>query len=366
MRKIFLILISIIFFSFLLFFISINFPKEKQKPLSLLSKLITQTQNQKVLYIPEHLTLDKIFADNHDWTATLSAEQKITIIATGDYIPARSVNFMATQKNDFTWPVRNVASITANADLTLTNLESPLIANCPVINEGMVFCGSQKHLEGIKLAGIDLVNVANNHFGNYGIDGINETLDILKKNNINFIGNNNIFYQKIKNTTFAFLSYNQIGYKENGISWIDKEQIKKDLSEARKKAQIVIIVFHWGVEYMPQPEEENRQLAHFAIDHGADLVIGNHPHWIQPVEIYHDKLITYAHGNFVFDQEWSEETKQGIIGKYIFYENKLIDAQFTPIKIRNYGQAYLPEGKESQKILDKLKEESQKLQTNQK
>jgi poly-gamma-glutamate synthesis protein (capsule biosynthesis protein) len=99
-----------------------------------------------------------------------------------------------------------------------------------------------------------------------------------------------------------------------------------------------------------------------AIDAGADLVIGNHPHWIQPVELYNGKLITYAHGNFVFDQEWSLETKQGVVGRYTFYDTQLVDVEFLPVLIENYGQPHFLMGAEKQFILDHMYSESQILE----
>ncbi len=91
------------------------------------------------------------------------------------------------------------------------------------------------------------------------------------------------------------------------------------------------------------------------------MIIGNHPHWIQPVEIYMGKLITYAHGNFIMDQEWSLKTKQGIVGKYTFYKEKLVDVNFLPILIENYGQPKFLEENEKEKILEEMKRESLEL-----
>ncbi len=142
----------------------------------------------------------------------------------------------------------------------------------------------------------------------------------------------------------------------------NEKKIEEEIKEARKNADIVIVAFHWGEEYTNQPNKVQRELAHLAIDSGADLIIGNHPHWIQPVEIYKNKLIMYAHGNFVFDQMWSEKTKEGVVGKYTFFDKKLVDAEFLPIKIQSYGQPYFLEGKEKEDILKSLLKESQSIQ----
>ena len=105
-------------------------------------------------------------------------------------------------------------------------------------------------------------------------------------------------------------------------------------------------------------------MGHLAIDSGADLVIGNHPHWVQPIEIYKDKLITYAHGNFVFDQEWSLKTKQGVIGMYTFYNNHLVDVEYLPLQIEDFGQPYFLTGEAKQNILSSMKIQSEDLNKN--
>jgi poly-gamma-glutamate synthesis protein (capsule biosynthesis protein) len=118
----------------------------------------------------------------------------------------------------------------------------------------------------------------------------------------------------------------------------------------------VVVSFHWGVEYVTEPTQRQIDLAHLAIDAGADIILGNHPHWVQPVEIYKDKCIIYAHGNFVFDQEWSEETKRGVVGRYTFYEGKLVDVEYLPIRIVDYGQPYFLKGTEAEQIMKHMKE----------
>ena len=104
-------------------------------------------------------------------------------------------------------------------------------------------------------------------------------------------------------------------------------------------------------------------MAHLAIDSGADLIIGNHAHWIQPLEIYKDKLIMYAHGNFIFDQMWSQETREGVVGKYTFYNKKLVDVEYSPIQIDDYGQPHFVEGEQKERMLKNLHKISHDYQT---
>jgi len=85
-----------------------------------------------------------------------------------------------------------------------------------------------------------------------------------------------------------------------------------------------------------------------AADKTADLVIGNHPHWAQGVELYKGKFIAYAHGNFVFDQMWSLQTREGVVGTYTFYGKKLIAVRYRPVLIENYAQPhFLPAAQEA-------------------
>ncbi len=264
-----------------------------------------------------------------------------TIIATGDIIPARSVNYQTVTRNDFKWPYLKTADILKKADITFVNLETPLLSKCPLTQEGMIFCGDSRNIEGLVYAGVDIVNLANNHAGNYGKEGIDSTINLLNANKISVTGISGATILDIKGLRFAFLGYNDISKSQPGISNVDEEKIKTEIVMAKKSADIVIIAFHWGTEYTDKPNERQIYLAHLAIDSGADLIIGNHPHWIQTVEKYKGKHITYAHGNFIFDQEWSQKTKEGVIGKYTFKDKELINVEFFPVQINDYGQPSL-------------------------
>ncbi|MDO8570338.1 MAG: CapA family protein [Candidatus Daviesbacteria bacterium] len=318
----------------------------------LISPFLTKTNY--VQFEPKTITLEQIFSANHQLPKTADPKKIRTLIATGDVIPARSVNYQAVTRNNFNWVWEKTGNIIKNADITLINLESPLITNCPLTQEGMIFCGDKRNIAGLKFAGVDVANLANNHSGNYGQQGITEAVDLLNQTNILPAGINGPVYQNIRGLKFGFLGY-------NALEKINEEKVCQDIKEVKNKAQIIIVAFHWGTEYQAQPDEFQKNLAHKAIDCGVDLIIGNHPHWIQPVEIYHDKLITYAHGNFIFDQMWSEKTKEGVVGKYTFYDDKLIDVEFLPVKIENYGQPYFLEGQAKLQILDEMKLESLKL-----
>lgn len=311
-------------------------------------------------YLPQTVTPDKIFSNDHSWVATLSAEHVRTVIATGDVIPARLVNAKVVEMQNFRWPFEKTADFLQNADITFINLETPLIKNCPIIREGFTFCGDARNIEGLLFAGVDVANLGNNHTTNFGKEGVDETKALLEENGILATGIDGAEYKNIRGLKIAFLGYNDVGIL-NYISQADEGKIMQEIKEARNNADIVVVQFHWGIEYVTQPSNRQRQLGKLSIDNGADLVIGNHPHWVQPVEFYNGKLITYAHGNFVFDQTWSEETKTGVVGKYTFYNKELINAEFFPIYIPGNGQPYFLAGEQKQKILDGMKTASNEL-----
>lgn len=304
------------------------------------------------------LTLDSIFSPDHSWTKQLPAEQTLTLITTGDVIPARTVNYKMTIYNDFTHPFLKTANLLRQADLTLINLEAPLIKNCPVTNEGMVFCGNQKFLEGLQSAGIDVANLANNHTFNWGAAGIQQTIDLLENNHILTCGFplNHLTIKKHKNNIIiGFLGWNL-------LEEIDTHQILDTIKQAKTQVDLLIISAHWGAEYQTFPAPSTQDLAHKIIEAGADLIVGNHPHWIQPVEIYQNKIIFYAHGNFIFDQEWSPETKTGFVAQTTFYQKQIVDVQILPIFISDYNQPELVTGEAKEAILQQLKTVSKQNQ----
>jgi poly-gamma-glutamate synthesis protein (capsule biosynthesis protein) len=258
--------------------------------------------------------------------------KKTILMATGDVILARSVNFVIQKNKNPLWPFEKTKDFLQSADITLINLETPLIKDCPPTNEGFKFCGDSKNVQGLVASGVDIASIANNHFKNYGLEAGNDTKKLLTSNNIEYSGYGHIAYKTSNSSTFAFLAYDDTSAK------VDEESMKTEISKANENSDVVVISFHWGTEYSPEPSQRQIYLAHLAIDDGADLIIGNHPHWIQGSEWYKGRFIKYSHGNFVFDQMWSEETKKGVIGEYTFENNKLIMEQFIPVYIKDYGQ----------------------------
>ncbi len=321
----------------------------QKKPITPLSPTITP-------YPP--LTIERIF--NQSLTANNFGKSPgdVLLVVTGDIIPARSVNFLMVKNNNFRLPFEKTVDLLKKGDIVFANFESPIIKNCQATNEGMVFCGSEKAVEGLTFAGINVVSLANNHMGNYGQKGIDSTVDILKANNIEVAGNLKPAFKKIRGKTFAFLGYNTIGYKEDGLDWVEDNNYRLAIDNVRSQSDFLIVMLHWGDEYTARPNETQIKIAHSVIDAGADLVVGSHPHWVQGIEIYKNKLITYSLGNFIFDQMWSQETREGVIGVYTFDDKQLINASFIPVIIENYNQPRPVSTGEAKIILNRMKNAS--------
>ncbi len=326
----------------------------------------TVSADEKHSYVPVLPSLDSIFAKDHTWTATLSAKHLRTILVTGDIIPSRSVNVGVLKRNDPLWPYKMVTSriLELKPDITFVDLETPLLHDCFPTTEGMLFCGSDRNVQGLTAINVTVASLANNHAGNHDVSGVAETIEHLHASGIEVTGVKGSLVKTIRGIRFAFLGYNDISSPQPGIASASEELISQEIVTAKKIADVVVVMFHWGVEYRAQPDERQQYLAHYTIDHGADVIVSNHPHWIQPVELYHQKLIMYAHGNFIFDQMWSEETKKGVLGLYTFYDKQLVDVMFLPLSIQNYGQAQFMNEQDAAIILSAMKAQSELLHNN--
>ncbi|MFP3897130.1 MAG: CapA family protein [Anaerolineales bacterium] len=268
-----------------------------------------------------------------------------TILLTGDSMLGRSVNFRARSEGDL-YPFSKVREEISGADIAVTNLESPLIKDCPPTNEGMVFCGDCALADNLKAAGFDVAMISNNHIRDWGEKGYAETVDCLRERNINAVGIDHTLVKSVEGVEHGFLGYDAV--------WRDipEEVLQQDIGEIKREVDNVLVYFHWGEEYTHEPTEHQVNLAHRAIDHGADIVFGSHPHWIQPITFYEDKPIIYSLGNFVFDQGWSEETMRGLAVKLFYDGETLVDIQLLPVKINEDWSASWMEGTEKEAFWD--------------
>jgi len=186
---------------------------------------------------------------------------------------------------------------------------------------------------------------------------LSETIEILQENNIAAIGvkDEENLVREINGAKYAFLAYNDVETaNQKKVKNVDLNIVRAEIAAADKLADAVIIMFHWGNEYTHKPTARQIEIAHAAIDAGADLVLGNHAHWVQIMEQYKDRLIMYSHGNFVFDQNWSRKTSEGVIGLYQMKGEELLDYQFISVIIEHNSQPRLATENESEAILKNI------------
>lgn len=292
----------------------------------------------------------------------IETKKDLSLIFGGDIMLSRTVNAKMRAYNDYAWPARLIASTTQQADISVFNLESPFLknSNYTVLTGSFAFKVNPLAVQTLSLLGVDVLSLANNHLLNAGEQGVIDTLDILADNNILSVGaglseiqaRKAVIIEK-KGWKLAFLAYaypndtSVASETRAGIATMNLKNLEADIKDLEGKVDLIIVLMHAGIEYVAFPQNEQVNFAHRAIDSGADLVIGHHPHWPQAWEIYNDKAIFYSLGNFIFDQMWSEGTSQGLLLEIIFQDDLSAKARFVPIVIKNYGQVELwPEGKD--------------------
>ena len=308
----------------------------------------------------------------------LSKPTQWTMKIAGDIIIGRTVYEQEMRRNDYTSSFALVKDYLQNADYTVADAEWTAADGIPHPLVGMSFSSPTKSLEGLSYAGIDAVSLANNHSMNGGVAAFEQMLDSLTARKIGYFGagrNYNKAHEPyiadIKGVKVAFLGYTSIpgnfeaGTSSTGNAFIkispwypfnesDVAQMENDIKLAKSKADVVLPYFHWSQEYVHQPNDQMRAVAHRAIDAGATMVVGSHPHWVQGLEWYKDSLIAYSLGNFVFDQEQSLKTKQGVVLSTEFSGNKLVKADLVPIQIEQYFQPHILQGSASQDVLNNI------------
>lgn len=296
-------------------------------------------------------------------------QAEVSIIAVGDIMLSRSVEQLMVRRNDFELPFRLLASFTDDADITLGNLETAIISGRPILTGEFSFRTNPKSVGGLKLAGFDLVSLANNHTPNFGQDGLKNTFKELDSAGIKYVGagldnekaKKSVIIEK-QGIKFGFLAYVYpdlpAGYKagENraGLNFMDLDQLKSDIANLKPQVDFVIVQMHAGTEYIFTPNKQQTEFARLAIDSGACIVIGHHPHVVQTFEKYKNGYIIYSLGNYIFDQMWSVETQQGLLAKIIFSPNEIKEIDFFPLRINSSFQPEFASEKESQEIIKRL------------
>lgn len=268
----------------------------------------------------------------------------------GDVMMSRSVGRAARAAGDAAFPFRSIASFLNEADLTFVNLEAPFSDKGRPTESGMVFRAGPEMIAGLQLAGIDVVSTANNHARDCGDYGVGFTLDWLAEHGIAAAGSGatgTAAHEGVvivrNGTRFGFLGYTYDQSNGNHkdidarIAGLDIATMKQDVWRMRSRAATVIVSMHAGVEYSPRPNAQQQAFARAAIDAGATIVVGHHPHVTQPVEQYGGGIIFYSLGNFVFDQFQRAETQRGQLAEVWMKDGKLLRWNLLGVDIGKAG-----------------------------
>jgi poly-gamma-glutamate capsule biosynthesis protein CapA/YwtB (metallophosphatase superfamily) len=290
----------------------------------------------------------------------LPPEKKLaSLVFVGDIMLDRGVEWQIEKNgnNDFRFPFLKIAEELQKADILFGNLEGPISDKGQKVGSIYSFRMEPQALDGLTFAGFDVLSLANNHILDYTRLAMEDTFSRLREADIYYVGaglNETEAYspliKDINGTKIAFLAFTNLGpasweAKENrsGMALVGKERLEDAIKNAKSKSDLVVVSFHFGDEYKSSPTEEQKTIAQLAIDSGADLVVGHHPHVIEPVEEYKGKYIAYSLGNLVFDQSFSEETMKGLILKVIVENGEIKKVIPVEFKINQYFQPETPE-----------------------
>jgi len=196
-------------------------------------------------------------------------------------------------------------------------------------------------MEGLTYAGFDVVSVANNHSFDYTKEAFDDSSERLRQAGITPIVDR-LQIKEIKDMKIGFLAYtNFAGIAK--VDWNTIQEVIREIATAKPQVDILVVSLHAGEEYTKEPNEFQRSFAQSAIDAGADLVVGHHPHVVQPLEQYKHGWIAYSLGNFIFDQDFSEETMAGAILHVVVEDKKIKEVSLLPTRLNSSYQVFLAE-----------------------
>lgn len=268
----------------------------------------------------------------------------------GDMMLGRSITNKGS-KNNYKNMFSGVSDLWKDSDYVAGNLECVLLDNASDYekNDKEIHINAEtKTANVLKENGFTLVSLANNHLADFKAKGVVNTLDTLDKVGLKHVGAGRSLteaaeydIQEINGVKIATIAVSDIIPKDfaardskAGILTTKTLKYYQAVKDASEKADLVIANIHWGVEYGMTETEAQQQLARNLINWGVDVVIGSHPHVLQPVEKYGDGIIFYSMGNFVFDQGWSR-TKDSMVLNYYVDENGNCSFEITPIRIKD-------------------------------
>ena len=249
-----------------------------------------------------------------------------------------------------------VEDIFARHNVVVGNLEGTITTN-PSVSEAdntvLRFTFEPKFAKVLSDAGLTTASLANNHVLDFGEFGLDDTRHYLTEAGITVFGSPFNEQQLATKTTIRDKQICFVGYHE--LFARDPSKVVEKMQKIEPECDYTVLFAHWGEEYSHEPTASQQELAHLFVDSGADLVLGAHPHAVQPVEVYKNVAIFYSLGNFIFDQGWRADVKRGAMVSVEFDEK---ETKFTVIPVSTYLEATLAESAVSQAVLADLRLDS--------
>jgi len=317
--------------------------------------------------------------------ASPKPEPEIKLLFSGQIVPGRCVQAGVDKIGNADYIYSNIRSIIQNADLAIGTLNGSMSNECtPIgcIDTSILLNGRPEHAAAMERAGFDGMSVATNHINNCsttnaGFRPFQDTLSYLKKANIQPIGGGNNLEEAlkpvvfvVKGVRFAIISLGEIeknvfaGENHPGTAPLTDSNLYKAILAARKVADVVIFMPHWGPEYNPIPNPGQMRYARLALDWGADLVVGNHPHVIQAIKPLNGGGKTvpvfYGLGNFVFDQSWDLRLKSSLLLEITFEGSHYQGYRIIPLVTAKNGTVSIATGENAAQILRNLETATRK------
>ena len=251
---------------------------------------------------------------------------KINMLATGDALIHNAIYWEYATGNRDTGPYNfdgaldYVRDIVSEYDIAYYNQETPFAGGLP---DGYPrFSTPSEFGDAMIKAGFNMISTATNHTIDKGEDGILNFYNYLKnKDGIIFNGiansataRNNFMIGEKNNITYTMLSYTTStnglpvpSGKDYLVNVYDAEQVKSDIEAVRDKVDVLIVAMHWGVEYASTPNSNQQEIAQYLADLGVDIILGAHPHVLQPITWIDDTLVMYSLGNFISNQYGTDD-----------------------------------------------------------
>ncbi len=308
---------------------------------------------------------------------TVRSSAQVTISTVGDMTLGDDVNFSPLNSfstvatlNGTDYFLENVRDIFEADDITFANLEGTLTDQGTRQDKTYAFRGDPSYTAILTSGSVEAVTLANNHSSDYGEESLTDTENNLTEAGIDYCIGDTVIVREAGGIQVGLIGI----YALDGTQSELENQVAETIDSARRQgAEVIVVAFHWGTESSESPDELQQTLAHTAVDNGADLVVGHHPHVLQGIEIYEGKYIVYSLGNFCFGGNSNPADMDTMIFQATFEMARTGEVSVSGVNIipcsissdsswNNY-QPTPAQGEEAQRIMDKINERSEAFGT---